>query len=109
MLINRIPEVPPIIDPLPFEVTRPKWSVMIPTYNCIHYIKETIESVLSQDRGPAEMQIEGIDDFSTDGDMEALVREVGKGRVTYFRQKENRGSLRNFETCLQRAKGHWIH
>ncbi|MGI4729859.1 MAG: hypothetical protein ACRYGB_14890, partial [Janthinobacterium lividum] len=27
----------------------------------------------------------------------------------YFRQEQNSGSLRNFETCLNRAKGQWIH
>jgi Glycosyl transferase family 2 len=39
----------------------------------------------------------------------ALVQEIGKGRVGYFRQPENVGSLKNFETCLNRAQGQFIH
>ncbi|MEJ6981970.1 glycosyltransferase [Pedobacter sp. P351] len=106
---DRIPETPPVILPVPEGSARPLWSVMIPVYNCFPYIKEAIESVLIQDRGIDNMQIEVIDDFSTDGDVEALVHEVGKGRVGYYRQERNRGSLRNFETCINRAKGKYVH
>jgi glycosyltransferase involved in cell wall biosynthesis len=66
-------------------------------------------SVLAQDPGPDKMQIEVIDDHSTDADVEALVAEIGKGRVGFFRQDHNVGSLRNFETCLNRSTGQWIH
>ena len=107
-MTDRIPNLPPEIKPVTAS-NRPLWSVMIPTYNCISFLKATIESVLQQDPGPELMQIEVIDDFSTDGDVEALVREVGKGRVSFYRQPQNRGSLRNFETCLNRAKGYYIH
>jgi glycosyltransferase involved in cell wall biosynthesis len=55
------------------------------------------------------MQIEVIDDCSTDEDVAALVEEIGKGRVNHFRQEQNVGSLRNFETCLKRSKGVFIH
>jgi glycosyltransferase involved in cell wall biosynthesis len=55
------------------------------------------------------MQIEVVDDGSTDADKEALVKQTGKGRVEYYRQPENVGSLRNFETRLNRATGHYIH
>ena len=82
---------------------------MIPAYNCINYLKYTLESVLAQDQGEDNMQIEVVDDHSTDGDVSALVSEVGKGRVQYFRQDRNRGSLRNFETCLNRSRGQLIH
>ena len=110
-MTDRIPEVPPIILPVLFvngEI-RPLWSVMIPVYNCIVFLEETLRSVLMQDPGEALMQIEVVDDLSTDGDVGALVETVGKGRIKYFRQDRNRGSLRNFETCLNRAKGQWVH
>jgi glycosyltransferase involved in cell wall biosynthesis len=106
---DRIPEVPPIIAPVPDGERRPLWSVMIPSYNCMRFLRGAIESVLAQDPGELQMQIEVVDDYSTDGDVAALVNEVGKGRVGFFRQEKNRGSLRNFETCLNRAKGRWIH
>jgi glycosyltransferase involved in cell wall biosynthesis len=82
---------------------------MIPTYNCSQYLIENIRSVLAQDPGEEFMQIEVVDDCSTDTDVESLVRKIGKGRVGYYRQLQNVGSLRNFETCLNRATGHYIH
>ncbi|WP_373055894.1 glycosyltransferase family 2 protein [Zunongwangia sp. H14] len=105
---QRIPEVPPVISPLP-EVKRPVWSVCIPVYNCINYLPETLESVLLQAPSQELMQIEVVDDCSTDGDVEKVVNQVGKGRVGYYRQAENCGSLRNFETCINRSKGNYVH
>ncbi|WP_158531183.1 glycosyltransferase family 2 protein [Algoriphagus chordae] len=82
---------------------------MIPAYNCSNYLIETIKSVLQQDMGEELMQIEVVDDCSTDADIAALVLELGKGRVKYYRQQANVGSLRNFETCINRALGQYIH
>lgn len=106
---SRTPQVPPRIAPLPEGMARPLWSVMIPAYNCSSLLAETIASVLEQDPGESEMQIEVIDDFSTDADVGALVASVGKGRVSYYRQPKNVGSLRNFETCINRSKGLYVH
>ncbi len=108
-MAERIPKVPPVILPVTNNVNRPLFSVMIPTYNCIRYLKYTLESVLCQDPGKDKMQIEVVDDCSTDGDLGALVKEIGKGRIAFYRQTENKGSLRNFETCINRAKGYYIH
>ena len=105
---NRIPQAPPPILPVT-EVDRPLWSVMIPAYNCTPFLKFTIESVLQQGFAEGVMQIEVIDDCSTDGDVATLVQQIGQGRVHYYRQPHNVGSLRNFETCLNRARGHWVH
>ena len=85
------------------------WSVMIPVYNNIEYIEQAMRSVLMQNIPQHEMQIEVVDDASTDGDVKALVESVGKGRITYFTQPVNAGSLRNFETCINRSKGFLVH
>jgi glycosyltransferase involved in cell wall biosynthesis len=106
--MERTPQSPPVINPVQ-GVDRPLWSVMIPVFNCIEYIRTTIETVLIQDPGAELMQIEVIDDASTDGNIEELVMEMGKGRIIYYRQDENVGSLRNFETCLNRSRGYLIH
>lgn len=106
---DRIPQTPPVIKPVPDQVKRPLWSVMIPCYNCSAFLIETLRAVLQQDPGPEIMQIEVVDDFSTDTNVEALVDYIGKGRVKYYRQPENVGSLRNFETCLNRSTGQYIH
>jgi glycosyltransferase involved in cell wall biosynthesis len=82
---------------------------MIPAYNCSVYLKDAILSVLQQDRGTENMQIEVVDDASSDANVADLVADVGRGRVRYFRQPQNVGSLRNFETCINRATGHYVH
>lgn len=82
---------------------------MIPAYNCLHFLTETLISVLQQKVPENEMQIEVVDDASTDGDVSGLVNNIGKGRIKYFRQSENVGSLRNFETCINRSRGKYIH
>ncbi len=105
----RVLAAPPRIAALPPNAARPRWSVMIPTYNCTPFLKDALWSVLAQGIGPAEMQIEVVDDASTDADVAAIVAELGAGRVQYYRQPANVGSLRNFETCLNRAQGHLVH
>lgn len=106
---DRIPEQPPHIEPVGNGVYRPLISVMIPVYNCYRYIPAVLNSVLTQDPGNDQMQIEIIDDCSTDGDVEALVKEIAGNRVQYFRQEFNKGSLRNFETAIRRSRGKYIH
>lgn len=98
-----------VIQPVQSGQSRPLWSVMIPTYNCANYLRETLNSVLVQDPGSELMQIEVVDDCSTLDDPEAVVKELGKGRVQFYRQPENVGYIRNFETCLQRSRGRLIH
>jgi len=99
----------PRIDPVPEGVDRPFWSVMIPTFNCAKYLRQTLESVLAQDPGPQQMQIEVLDDCSTKDDPEAVVREVGKGRVLFFRNPTNLGPTKNFNNCLRRSTGKYVH
>lgn len=107
--MERILKSPPIIDPVDPKIKRPLWSVMIPSYNCLKYLPHTLESVLAQDPGPGLMQIEVIDDCSTDGDVEQLVNDFGRGRIKYYRQQTNVGHHRNFATCLQRSVGEYVH
>ncbi len=101
----------PAISPVPEGVERPCWSVMIPTYNPIkrYWLEQTIDSVLAQDPGPEDMQIELIDDCSTDFDPEDIVKKVGENRVTFYRQKHHAGIARNWNTCIERARGYWVH
>jgi len=82
---------------------------MIPAYNCAKYLRQTLESVLAQDPGSEQMQIEVVDDCSTKDDPEAVVRKVGKERVAYYRKPRNEGATANFNTCLKRSRGHLIH
>lgn len=99
----------PIIKPCPDQTNRPLWSVMIPTYNSSQLLTQTLKSVLMQDPGPDIMQIEVVDDASTDADVKSIVNKISNGRVGYFRQPQNVGSLKNFETCINNARGHLVH
>lgn len=94
---------------MPEGTRRPFWSVMIPTYNSGHYLRHTLESVLSQDPGPDTMQIEVVDGCSTRDDPERVVNELGKGRVSFYRLASNHGPAHTFNTCIERSCGHWIH
>ncbi len=107
--MNRIPASPPYIAPRLNNNSPPLWSVMIPVYNCSKYLPDALESVLINNVPEEEMQIEVVDDASTDADVKAIVEQIGKGRIKYFRQTENGGSLRNFETCINRSRGNLIH
>ena len=100
---------PPTVPSIDGDHIRPYWSVMIPTFNCARYLRETLASVWSQDPGPDVMQIEVVDDCSTKDDPESVVREVGGGRISFYRQPRNQGLTGNWNTCLARARGHWVH
>lgn len=97
------------IPPVPPGEPRPRWSVMIPTYDCAAYLRRTLESVLAQDPGPERMQIEVVDDASTRDDPRAVVEEVGGGRVAFHRQPRNVGVTQNLATCLVRSRGELVH
>jgi glycosyltransferase involved in cell wall biosynthesis len=66
-------------------------------------------SVLQQDPGEDMMQIEVIDDCSTKDDPEAMVNLIGNGRVHFYRQSFNVGAVKNFNTCIERTKGEFVH
>jgi glycosyltransferase involved in cell wall biosynthesis len=98
-------QIAPVLAGMP----RPLWSVMIPTYNCANYLTETLQSVLAQDPGRELMQIEVVDDCSTQDDPEAIARALAGDRVSFYRQPQNVGHILNFDTCLQRSHGKLIH
>jgi hypothetical protein len=102
-------EYRPVIPRVSDDIKRPLWSVMIPTYNCASYLRDALRSVLSQDPGPDVMQIEVVDDASTQDNPESVATELGRGRVDFFRQRRNLGHVGNFNSCLARARGRLVH
>jgi hypothetical protein len=82
---------------------------MIPAYNRTKYLEKTLRSVLAQDPGPEEMQIEVVDDASQVDDPEPLVRRVGGERVSFVRNPRNLGLMPNFNNCVERSRGHCVH
>jgi glycosyltransferase involved in cell wall biosynthesis len=82
---------------------------MIPTYNCATYLRATLQGVLAQDPGPDRMQIEVVDDHSTEDDPAAVARVLGADRIAFFRQPRNLGVSGNLNSCLERSRGRLIH
>lgn len=83
---------------------------MIPTYNPrADYLEDTLHSVLQQDPGLEQMQIEVIDDRSTDDLAAQTVGRVGGGRVSFHAEAQNRGLAGTWNRCIERARGHWVH
>lgn len=89
--------------------SRPKWSVMVPAYNAADDLRRSLSSVLAEGRSAEVMQIEVVDDCSKTDDAARIVEEIGKGRIDFFRQSANLGHARNFNSCLERARGHFVH
>jgi glycosyltransferase involved in cell wall biosynthesis len=101
---------PPAISAVPVNEYRPFWSVMIPTYNPrADYLAETLLSVLKQDPGRDQMQIEVVDDCSKGDTASEITPRVGAGRVTFHAEPQNLGLANAWNRCIERARGHWVH
>ena len=100
----------PVIRPLLPDASRPFWSVLIPTYKArADYLEETLKSVLQQDPGPEQMQIEVVDDCSPDGAPVELVRRLAGDRVAVHQEPANNGLAGIWNRCIERARGEWVH
>jgi hypothetical protein len=83
---------------------------MIPAYNpSKDYLEQTLRSILAQDAGPDQMQIEVVDDCSPRVDVAALVREIAGDRVKFSQTPKNLGLAGCWNTCIERAHGEWVH
>lgn len=80
-----------------------KISAIIPAYNCVKYIKRSINSVLNQKFKPFEVIV--VDDGSTDGTAEAI--SLFGERVTYI-YKENGGVASARNIGIEKASCDWI-
>jgi glycosyltransferase involved in cell wall biosynthesis len=78
-------------------------SVMIPVYNHSHFIGQAIESILNQQCQDLDVVV--VDDASTDNTCEIVSCYCSDSRVQYVRNEENLGMARNWNRCLELAKG----
>ena len=100
----------PPIDPVADGAPRPFWSVMVPTYEPNpEFLRAMLASLLDQDPGPAAMEIALVDDASRGIDPRDCVPPSARDRVGWVRQPQRVGIGRNWNTCVQRARGHWVH
>ena len=80
-------------------------SIIMPTYNCGRFIKEAIDSVLSQSYTNWELII--VDDCSTD-DTKAFVSTYTDKRIRYMRNEQNMGAALTRNRALKEANGKYI-
>jgi len=99
-----------VIAPVPEGVTRPTFSVMLPTYEPDERLGRSLEAVLAQARDSASMQIAVVDDGSRQVDVRALVRSFDPtGRVEIHLHERRAGLAGNWNRCLNLARGHYLH
>jgi glycosyltransferase involved in cell wall biosynthesis len=85
----------------------PRVSVCLPAYNCSPYVVEAIESVLEQTYADFEFII--IDDCSTDDSRDIIGRYASRdGRIRFLENVQNAGMVRNWNRCLQEARGEYV-
>ena len=77
------------------DTSTPKVSIIIPMYNSEEYIKEAVDSCLSQTYENIEIIV--IDDGSTDNSKEEILDHIETNRVRYFYQSnKGRSAARNY-------------
>lgn len=90
---------------LPLTSSHPEISVIIPAYNAENYIKQAVDSVLSQTFTNFEIIV--VDDASTDNTREVL-SSIPDSRLKVFHQTANAGAGATRNRALQEARGNWI-
>jgi glycosyltransferase involved in cell wall biosynthesis len=87
--------------------TQPLVTVAIPVYNGSNYLRNGLDSILSQTYDNLEVII--VDNASTDN-TEAISREyvAADSRVQYYRNEQNIGSISNFNRGVTLANGKYF-
>lgn len=86
---------------------QPKFSVIVPVYNCENYITRCLDSILCQNYSNFELIC--VDDCSTDGSLSILYTYAEKDkRVTVIESDVNRGGLSARRKGVYVARGEYI-
>ncbi|TGK48551.1 glycosyltransferase family 2 protein [Leptospira bouyouniensis] len=85
----------------------PKVSVIMPAYNAVSYLEESVNSLKNQSFQDWELLL--IDDCSKDGTV-SLAKEIAKtdNRIHVIQKEKNSGSADTRNTGIQLAKGEYI-
>lgn len=86
-------------------MSTPFFTVAIPAYNNLAYLKDAVKSVLNQSFKDFELVI--IDDCSTENIWDYL-QAIKDKRVRIFRNSINLGIVKNWRKCIEVAKGKWF-
>jgi glycosyltransferase involved in cell wall biosynthesis len=83
----------------------PKISVCIPVFNPGSFLEAAIDSVLNQEFEDFELII--VDDCS-DQSVQPIVSKYSDERITFHRNSQNLGLVRNWNRCIRAAQGGFI-
>ncbi|HEX4098810.1 MAG TPA: glycosyltransferase, partial [Caulobacteraceae bacterium] len=85
-----------------------KYAIIVPSYNCAHYVAETLESLMAQ--GEALTRCDFVvltDDASQDNTIE-VAQATWKGPIplVVYAAEKNRGEYANMNECIARLPDH---
>ncbi len=83
-----------------------KVSVIMPAFNCEHFIAEAIESVQKQTYQNWELLI--VDDASEDGTRKVAENYLSEERISIFYNSTNSGTQHSRNKAIQEASGDFI-
>jgi hypothetical protein len=83
----------------------PRLSIIMAVYNAARYLREAMDSVVSQDFRDFEFII--VDDCSTD-DTPGIIASYGDPRIAYVRNECNAGQTPSLNRALGIARGQYI-
>lgn len=84
----------------------PAVSVVMPAYNAERFIREAIESVLTQSFGDFEVIV--MDDGSSDGTRDIAQEYAVQDERVLLVSRENRGQCASLNEAIERAHAKWI-
>lgn len=80
-------------------------SVVLPVYNCFHYVDEAIRSILLQSYQNIELVI--VDDCSIDGTYEKIMA-IDDSRIKLYRNSFNSGISKSLNFGILKSSGEYI-
>jgi glycosyltransferase involved in cell wall biosynthesis len=98
---------PPLLATCPVASPKPHVSVCVPTYNGARFLRQCLDSALSQSWRDLEILV--VDDGSTDESL-AIARDYARrdARVRVVANPTNLGLVENWNRCVALARGSWI-
>src|SRR6266849_2891943 len=84
----------------------PKVSICIPTYQQAPYIRQAVESALSQEFDDFEVVIS--DDQSTD-DVRSYLLSLNDGRLRIVRPRHHLSIAENWAFCVSQSQGTYVN
>ena len=86
----------------------PKVSIVIPTYNRDHLLKEALASALNQDIFEPYEIIVVEDSPEKNSKIEKLIEEINSPKIMLYKNKKNLGLFGNWNRCLELARTEWV-